>query len=403
MTQFIETPARSLPVQDQFDIVVCGGGPAGISAAITAGRAGARTCLIEHQGFLGGVWTAGLLSLILDAKDSGLIVEIRERLSKVDGIQRHLYDAEAMKLLLEELCEEASVEVRLYTRVVAAQVADRRLRHVILEGKEGRFAIGGRAFVDTTGDGDLAALAGCGFDLGRPGDGLMQPMTLMAIVAGVPEAVRLTDHGPKKSASCLIKSEFYRMLEAVGHPPSYTQPSLFPLPHGLCALMINHEYGVSGLDSRDLTRASISGRREVHRIVQAMRGFSPEWSGLTLVGTAPYIGVREGRRIHGRYQVSAKDLANGARHEDAVTRVHFPVDIHSVSRKEGGGYDNGGVTMQPYDIPLRALVSKDLDNLYMAGRCISGDFHAHASYRVTGIAVATGEAAGKAAADVFGN
>lgn len=400
-TQLTEA-AREVPVHDQYDVVVCGGGPAGIAAAIAAGRAGAKTCIIELNGCLGGVWTAGLLSYILDSiNKTGLIVEIRERLRArgAVGDKLDLYDAEAMKLLLDEMCAEAGVEIRLYTHVVSASVAEGRIDHVILEAKEGRFAVGGTCFIDTTGDGDLAALAGCGFDVGRESDGLAQPMTLMALVANVPADVRANYDSRWFSATCIAKDEFWGKLIAGGHSPSYTKPSLFPLPNGLCALMVHHDYERSAFRSRDLTAATINGRREVAAAVAAMRTFSTEWKDVTLVATAQAVGVREGRRIHGLYTVNVADIVAGVRHPDAVACVTFPIDVHSVKKSEGGGYSSGNVAKQePYDIPLRALIAKDVTNLFMAGRCISGDFLSHASYRVTGNSVATGEAAGGAAA-----
>lgn len=396
MSTFLEEPRRETAVQDTFDVVVCGAGPAGIGAALAAAREGARVCLVEHRGCLGGVWTAGLLALILDAKDKpGIIAEIRTRLQAREAIAelRDLYDPEEMKLLLEELCVEAGVEVRLHTKVAGADVEGRELKHVILEGKEGRFGIGATCVVDTTGDGDLAALAGCGFDLGREGDGLMQPMSLLALVAGVPEEVRHSNKGASGTASCVAKAEFRRMLIEAGNDPSYAAPSLFPVPNGLCVLMANHAYEKSGLDSRDLTEATVLARREIHATVRAMRKFWPE---VRLVATAEAIGVREGRRIHGLYRVTAEDLTKGARFSDGITEVHFPVDVHSVKKAEGGSYSTVNVTTsaEGYEIPLRALIARDADNIAMAGRCLSGDFAAHASYRVTGNAVATGEAAG---------
>jgi len=117
-----------------------------------------------------------------------------------------------------------------------------------------------------------------------------------------------------------------------------------------------------------------------------------------IVATSSHIGVREGRRIHGLYTVTAEDLRTGARHEDAVCRVTFCVDIHSTRREHGGACGSAGIRVKPYDVPLRALIARDVRGLMLAGRCISGDFFAHASYRVTGNAVAMGEAAGKVAA-----
>jgi glycine/D-amino acid oxidase-like deaminating enzyme len=395
----IEEPGKILPVRDRYDVMVCGGGPAGFAAALSAARAGARTCLIEHQGFLGGIWTAGLLSFILDARDKpGLIAEVRRRLRERGAIReaRDLYDAEEMKLLLEDMCREAGVIVRLYTRLASVLTRERHIRHVILEAKEGRFALEARNFVDATGDGDLGALAGCGFEIGRSGDGLTQPMTLMALVSGVPEHVRNSPFASAMGGSCISKDEFYQALARAGFAPSYTKPSLFPLPNGLCCLMANHEYERSGLKSEDLTAASMNARREIHRVVNAMRRIAPEWNGVRLVATAPHIGVREGRRLNGLYRLNLEDLQNGARFDDGIARATFPIDVHSIRRSDGGGYSSDGAVKQaePYDIPLRCLIAADVDNLAMAGRCISGDFHAHASYRVTGNAVATGEAAG---------
>lgn len=393
-------PAREIPITHRFDVIVCGGGPAGVAAAIASARAGAHTALIEAQGCLGGVWTSGLLSIILDsANKPGLMPEIRQRLAAMGAIRedRDIYQAEAMKVVLESLCEEAGVEIFLYTRLTAAQVEGQSIRHVILEAKEGRFALFGQCFIDTTGDGDLGALAGCRYDVGRQGDGLTQPMTLMALVSNLPSSLIEAPLPPDRN-SCMPKGELLQRLLESGINPSYTKPSLFLMPDGMGALMVNHIYERSALSAHDLTRASIDARREIHRIVEKMKTFSPEWKGLTLAATAAHIGVREGRRIHGLYCLTVEDLGAGRRFADGIARVTFPVDIHSVLSSDGGGYGQDRTPCRPYDIPLRALVARDRDNLFLAGRCLSGDFHAHASYRVTGNAVITGETAGRAAA-----
>ena len=162
--------------------------------------------------------------------------------------------------------------------------------------------------------------------------------------------------------------------------------------------MINHEYGVSAMDAGDITRATVGGRAEVNRVVEGLRELGGVWSGIRLVATCEQIGVREGRRIHGLYTVCQRDLADGRRHEDAVCRVSFGVDIHCTDPAAGKGQEPSPIKMQPYDIPMRSLVTRDVSSLLLAGRCISGDFIAHSSYRVTGTAAATGQAAGVAAA-----
>jgi hypothetical protein len=180
--------------------------------------------------------------------------------------------------------------------------------------------------------------------------------------------------------------------------PSYSQPSLFYLHDDLYCLMSNHEYGVSAVDAAQISEATLRARAEIHKQIEALRALGDPWKHLQIVATAEHIGVREGRRIHGRYTVSAQDLIAGARHDDAVCRVSFPVDVHSPNPQETKGIRREGVRAQPYDIPYRALIARDVEGLLMAGRCISGDFIAHSSYRVTGNAVAMGEAAGTAAA-----
>jgi hypothetical protein len=198
-------------------------------------------------------------------------------------------------------------------------------------------------------------------------------------------------------------------LVRAGAPPSYAAPTLICIREGgtggdaaggLYLWMANHEYGVSATDADQITRATLRARAEVHRMVDSLRSLGGVWRDIQLVGTGAQIGVREGRRIHGRYTVTTDDLLSGARHEDAVCRVTFPVDVHSTDPARGKGVDavNRTLKSQPYDIPLRALIARDVDGLLMAGRCISGDFIAHSSYRVTGNAVTMGQASGTLAA-----
>lgn len=164
--------------------------------------------------------------------------------------------------------------------------------------------------------------------------------------------------------------------------------------HGLFKLGVHHAYHANSLNADDLTRATIEGRAENAKAVSALRKLRGVWNDLEMAITSPLIGIREGRRLHGLYTVTRDDLIRGCRHEDAVCRVTFPVDVHSTDPAAHKGYSSEGVAMQPYDIPLRALIAADVDNLTMAGRCISGEFIAHASYRVVGNCVATGVAAG---------
>jgi hypothetical protein len=407
--------AREVPIVERCDVLVCGGGPAGVAAALAAARAGANTHLIELHGCLGGVWTSGTLSWILDPADKpGIMSELMRELERRSSgtwrpKRKFAADPEVMKLVLEEMCLEAGVTVHLLTRVVAAaRDAKNRLSVAITESKAGRQAWAADVFVDATGDGDLAAQAGCGFDIGHPETGECQPLSLIGLLTGLrlDEVQQFTTHMNGKQ---LLLAE----MDRVGVSPSYSAPTLICVREGsparpdgstqrdgLFILMANHEYGVSALDANQITLATLRARAEVHDMVAKLRALGGVWSDVALVNTGAQIGVREARRIHGRYTVSTEDLVNGARHEDAVCRVTFPVDVHSTNPERGRSVEtvNRSIKSQPYDIPLRALFARDLDGLVLAGRCISGDFIAHSSYRVTGNAVALGQAAGTVAA-----
>jgi Tfp pilus assembly protein PilE len=399
-------PSRALPLAADADVVVCGAGPAGVTAAITAARAGARVRLFETHGALGGVWTSSLLGYLLDFDKPGFngeLVRLLRARDAVDGegMNGLCYQPEEMKLLLEELCAEAGVQVQLHTRVTAAYREGRRLDTIVTESKSGRQAWQAPVFIDTTGDGDLGAQAGCEFEIGREKSCPCQPMTMYALLV-VKDAALIEDclHGTGNDGKHTGRQAFRDVLSRAGVTPSYGAACLFPVRGNLVLLMANHEYGINATDAAAVTTATLRARGEVHRIVRALARLGGPWAGVQIAATPEQIGIRDGRRIRGRSIVTRDDLVTGARQDDAVVRATFPVDIHALTAEANKqkAYDNAGVKVQPYDIPYRALVAQDVDGLLLAGRCISGDFIAHASYRVTGNAVAMGEAAGAAAA-----
>lgn len=402
--QSIVESERRIPVSGRSDVLVCGAGPAGVAAALAAARSGASVQLIEVAGCLGGVWTVGLLTKILDAENkSGIMDEwLREFSSRGSQVAKAsngtVYDPEIAKLVLEEQCVEAGVKIRLHTRLVGAVLdQNRRLVAVLTESKSGREAWLAERFIDCSGDGDLAAHAGCQFDVGIGADCTCQPMSMLALLTGVdPDAIRplIRESGSE------AKRRLLRLMEDNGIKPSYRAPTLRHLHSGIYSLMTNHEYGVSAFDADAITTATIRARRELHEIVDGLRRIGEPWENIAIVATAEQIGVREGRRIRGRYVLTAEDLKRGLKHRQAVCKATFPIDVHALGsagdKQIDREYRSGG--MKSYDIPYPALVAADVDGLLMAGRCISGDFIAHSSYRVTGNAVPMGEAAGRAAA-----
>lgn len=403
-TQFKE-PERALSLNRDAEVIVCGAGPAGVTAAICAARAGAKVRLFEAHGSLGGVWTSSLLGYLLDFDKPGFNQELVRRLREQDAVRGQgmnglSYDPEVMKWLLEELCVTAGVEVQLHTRVAAAYRRGTRLDTIVTESKSGRQAWHAPVFIDATGDGDLGAQAGCAFEIGQGDQCPCQPMSMCVLItASDIEGLRSVTHPASGEAGSVSQSKaaFLAELRRAGVDPSYASPTLFHIRNSLFIAMANHEYGVNATDANAVSRATMAARAELHQMFRALRKLGGPWSDVQIVATPEQIGVRDGRRIRGRYVVEKTDLIQGVVHDDAVVKAAFPVDVHNLAKNVGKPVSNEGVKVRPYDIPLRALIARDVDGLMMAGRCISGDFIAHASYRVTGNAVAMGEAAGVAA------
>lgn len=431
-----DEPGRTLPVDAWADVIVCGGGPAGVAAAVNAARGGKKVRLFELQGCLGGVWTAGLLTYIFDFDKSATDREIMKRLDAygartIDrpppaemksypfGVNKDwVYEPEYMKLVCEDMCVESGVKIHLQTPVVAAyrDASGRNLDVIVTESKSGRQAWRAKTFIDCTGDGDLGALSGCGFDLGWTPDGFGQPATLNALVTVKNgEAIKdYTSNEPamwtrftlpdgKKTCHHIVASHKLRdLLHAQGLDPSYGDPTLFRCRDNLFCFMATHAYKLRLDNAEAISAATIRARKEIFRLSDALARLGGIWDGFRVVCTAEQIGHRDARRIHGRYTVTREDVAVGRRFADAVTESRFGIDIHGLDKKannEKAAGQNFGAKFRPFQIPLRACQAKDADNLYMAGRCISGDFIAQASYRVTGSSVAQGEAVGRFVAE----
>lgn len=387
-----------------YDIVVCGGGPSGVAAALSAARKGAKTLLIEQGGCLGGFWTRGLLTWLIDTFGKGALMdEVMERLERdADGKRfpnksRFTADTEKTKLVFERMCLESGVDF-LYHTFVSGAVTDKRLvRSVLTESKSGPSYYDATVFIDATGDGDLGFLCGASYEIGNE-EGATQPMSLIAHVDGVTICGTAYDsrYAPGKEAKAKLLEDIAR----AGLVPSYRYPHLAVLSekYNSIGFMVDHEYG-SGLSVKDVTEGTVRAREEIHKIVDGLRDQGGVWKDLRVTATADMIGVREGRRIKGLYRITADDVSRGKMFEDRICTVTFNTDVHALSSEKGKAFESRyGTKHPPYQIPLRSLISADFDNLMMAGRCISGDFVAHASYRVGGPAFRTGDAAGGCAA-----
>lgn len=265
----------------------------------------------------------------------------------------------------------------------------------MIESKAGREAVLADVVIDATGDGDIAARAGCRYELGRPEDGLLQPMTLMFEVRGV-EGFSMDDSRPLYDAMARAIRE-HALDFTLPFPRVKYAPWIIHTPRpGTADVQLTHVYRMNSLDPADLTAATVQARRMAHQAAEVLRRV-PGLQKLELTHTAAHIGVREARRIRGRYRLEMADLVAGREFEDAVATCTFVVDVHHPDLTPDLK-DTPPPRTRPFEIPYRCLLAADVDRLLLAGRLISGSHEAHGAYRQTGTAMATGQAAGLAAA-----
>lgn len=391
---------------DAADIIIAGGGPAGIGAAITAAKMGKKVILLEGGHCLGGIWTRSLLTCVIDFGRADVAKDIIKRLDargartprRYEMLDKNfLFEPEVMKIVLEEMCDEAGVRYIYNCPVVGVEKDGRRIKAVFTESKSGRQRWTAKAFFDTTGDGELAVKAGCGYDFGgdNPGDN-DQPASLLSLVT-IEDDTRVAefitnDHmnlTPDGKTLNSPKDRFREYVHQTNKEPA--APVLARIRKNLLALSTGFEYGVRVDDAEGITRATVHARREIFTVVESLLAQDPErWKGLRIVSVSDHLGQRASRRIHGLYTITNEDIASGARFDDAVAWSNSSIDVHAT--KKGEAYNVfPDFRSKPFQIPFRACQAKDVDNLYMAGKCISGGFYPMASYRMTGNAVEMGE------------
>lgn len=394
-----------VPVAGKYDVIVVGGGPAGVAAALAAARRGKSTLLLESYGFLGGMWTMGMVCPLFDHENKGGICrELVDDINRLGyGVQNGPdiwnFDTEVMKRLLDRKMEEAGVHILLHTHFAAPLMEDGRIEGVFVENKGGRSAYRAKIVIDCTGDGDVAFRAGAPCEVGRPGDGVAQPMTLMFRMSNIDYVQDYYSLRHYEGNELIRKID--QALECAGvkdYPFNYRRPCVLRMPGSNTALcQTTHIRNRLAIDPVDLSAAESEGRKLVEDFFTLLKTYLPEFKNAQLDATGPHIGIRESRRVMGEYRLTIDDVQAHRQFSDGVCTPTFWVDIH----------ENEGVDQQQqaqdhiavrYQIPYRCLVPLKVDNLLTAGRCISGDYFAHASYRVTGDCVAMGQAAGTAAA-----
>lgn len=416
--KFIE-PERELEIIDHADVVVVGGGAGGVGAAISAARHGARTILIERFGMLGGTWTSGLLSAIMvNWSARGIFEDYRQRLA-ARGAWREIresweywggdeaptdpasyeatYDAETAKIVLDEMASEAGVQVYFFAQVAGVfKSADgRSLTGLVLQSKEGRHVISGKVFIDSSGDGDVCALAGAQFQVGRQNDSALQPMTMIFKLDNV-DTARALEY-LKGDGGCRRAWQAAKARGEVSVPRENLILNPTPKP-GQWQFNSTRVVGLDGTKLRDVSAATVEARRQVAEVTGFLRKHIPGFEQAILAETASHIGVRETRRVKCDYSITGDDVTNCRKHTDVIARGNWPVDIHNPN-----GVGTAVVPLRNgvwYEIPYRSTTVHGFDNLFVASRCVDSTHEGHAGLRASPQVCAIGEGVGAAAAQM---
>ena len=414
--------------ENNCDVVVAGGGISGCFAALAAAKVGAKVSLVESSGTVGGISVEGPLEAFMTFHDEDgpistrMTEEFVDRLVKAGGSPGFTrdtvgycktivpYDAEILRNLLFKMLEEKKVDILLNSPVSGAETNDTNVNAAMVSNKENAFRLKASAFVDATGDGDLAFHAGAKVMVGRKSDGKVQPMTLLFVVAGVDtNALKkyvFSNRDKFKMDWSIIDEEPETLIHLWGFKDilerGYSEQKLSLLRSEMQAMesvmpgtyVINYtRFFGDPLSPEEVSKAQQVTIRQAHELTDFLRSTLPGFSKAYISRTGK-LGIRESRRIVGRYILEEDDVLHSKHFDDAVVQGAFPIDIH---QPDGNSLAYTTIT-KAYTIPASCLTSKDFNNLFMSGRCISASHEAMASTRISATAMSTGQAAGVLAA-----
>lgn len=400
--------SRQLPVTERFDVIVCGGGAAGIGAALAAAQKGAKTALVERFGFLGGMATAGYVNPMSEFAYNGRQVVggiawrfAQKLLENGGGLVEEprcnvSFNPEIYKLTAQQLLTEAGVKCYMNTVLIDCVMAEKTVSSVILSNKSGLFALKADYFIDATGDADLCHMAGVAF---LPQKEAMQPGTLCFTLGGVnTESDRMhiihqRNHRFNHQAT-FVREPLLALRSQGVEVPQFGGPWLATTLQPGCITVNMTRSAMNAVDSEDYQQAECRMRKDVFRLVELMKEHVEEFKDCYLTSIATVAGIRESRRIQGVHVLTGQEYVTAFHFDDAVARSCHAVDIHLPN-------DDGQKLTFPEDagfIPYRSLITPTHPNLLAAGRCISADAEAFAAIRVQAPCMETGQAAGFAAA-----
>ena len=421
---FITEPARTLPVYGEFDVVVVGGGPAGLAASVSAAKHGARTLLVERYGFLGGMGTAGGVTNFaglygrkngaMQQVVHGVVDDLLARIDALgglnapqDGMQGRIrvrsYDVSAYKCAADQLLLASGVQLLFHAWAAAVVMQDQQISALVVETKSGRQAIRARCFIDCSGDADVAHFAGVPFELGDGHGSALFPSTMFRV--GHVDAPRaLAAVGDFKAINALMAQSQVREPGRYQFPRegAILRPQKNPAEWRANVTQIRNAQGTAmdATDARQLSDGELEGRRQITEYFRFLRNEVPGFEQSAIVDIAPQVGIRETRRIQGQYALSGEDILSSARFDDTIGINAWPMELHAdgridwqfprnVDAAEGRAYN---------DLPWRMLVPTTVSNLLVAGRCASMTHEGQSAARASGGCFVMGQAAGTAAA-----